>query len=210
MIGEVPERRARRGRVVATLVYAYVKNGRLNALTRLPLVRSVHRRLVPQMTAADVLEITGALDLAGVRYWLAGGWGIDALVGRQTRDHRDLDLVVDGADTVGALEAMNGRGFRHVPAVADNTHREVPGAFMPLRELMHDHRRRTVDLHPVDVATWPGDELLLDRFAVGTVDGRELPCLSAAAQRAAHEGFALTEAHLADLRALDELVRTTS
>lgn len=209
MIGEVPERRARRGRAVAALVYAYLKNGRLNALTRLPPVRSIHRRLAPHMTAADVLEIAEALERGGVHYWLAGGWGVDALVGRRTRDHRDLDLVIDGTDTARAVQALRSRGFRHVPAVADNAHRWVPGAFMPHRELMHDSRRRTVDLHPVDVATWPGEELIVDRFAVGALDGRELPCLSAAAQRAAHEGFVLTEAHLADLRTLDELVRTT-
>src|SRR5438477_4113231 len=33
----------------------------------------------------------------GCRFWLEGGWGVDALVGRQTRPHRDLDIDVDGA-----------------------------------------------------------------------------------------------------------------
>lgn len=30
---------------------------------------------------------------AGADVWVGGGWGIDALVGRQTRQHRDLDLM---------------------------------------------------------------------------------------------------------------------
>ena len=27
-----------------------------------------------------------------VTYWLDGGWGVDALYGKQTRDHRDIDI----------------------------------------------------------------------------------------------------------------------
>lgn len=36
-----------------------------------------------------------AMDTAGLRTWVAGGWGVDALLGRQTRVHRDLDLALD-------------------------------------------------------------------------------------------------------------------
>ena len=45
------------------------------------------------MLAHDVLEIVAGLDAAGVRVWLDGGWGVDALIRHQTRDHEDLDLV---------------------------------------------------------------------------------------------------------------------
>jgi lincosamide nucleotidyltransferase A/C/D/E len=34
------------------------------------------------------------LDQEGVRAWLDGGWAVDALLGRQTRLHSDLDLAV--------------------------------------------------------------------------------------------------------------------
>ena len=47
------------------------------------------------MRLADVVEILSDLRAAGCRVWVAGGWGVDALVGRQTRPHRDLDLAVD-------------------------------------------------------------------------------------------------------------------
>jgi hypothetical protein len=29
--------------------------------------------------------------------WLDGGWGVDALVGEQTREHEDLNLIVRDA-----------------------------------------------------------------------------------------------------------------
>lgn len=31
----------------------------------------------------------------GMSYWLAGGWGIDSLLGYQRRSHSDIDLTVD-------------------------------------------------------------------------------------------------------------------
>jgi lincosamide nucleotidyltransferase A/C/D/E len=45
--------------------------------------------------AESVLEVLSALSAC--RVWAAGGWGVDALVGHQTRDHRDLDLALDAA-----------------------------------------------------------------------------------------------------------------
>lgn len=46
------------------------------------------------MRASDVIMIINALAAAGVDAWLDGGWGVDALVGEQTRPHDDLDLVI--------------------------------------------------------------------------------------------------------------------
>lgn len=44
------------------------------------------------MPVAEALRILGALDAHGVAAVVGGGWGVDALVGRQTREHSDLDL----------------------------------------------------------------------------------------------------------------------
>ena len=56
------------------------------------------------MTATAALELYRLLDAAGVRCWVIGGWGIDALVGRMTRSHHDLDLLVH-RDDVAAYDA---------------------------------------------------------------------------------------------------------
>jgi lincosamide nucleotidyltransferase A/C/D/E len=42
-----------------------------------------------------------------------GGWGVDALVGSETREHKDLDLLVAAADVVRAAVVLAGLGFRH-------------------------------------------------------------------------------------------------
>src|SRR4051794_25159397 len=63
------------------------------------------------MLEPEVLEVLTALEEAGCRFWIAGGWGVDALVGAQTREHRDLDLAIDAAREAGVLAALAGLGY---------------------------------------------------------------------------------------------------
>jgi len=60
------------------------------------------------MHADHVTEVLDGLDRAGVRYWVGGGWGVVALTGLQTREHRfhagietgfltSVDILIDGA-----------------------------------------------------------------------------------------------------------------
>jgi hypothetical protein len=57
------------------------------------------------MCGSDVLAVRDVLSRAGCRTWVGGGWGVDALAGRQTRPHRDLDLAVDADHELAAIEA---------------------------------------------------------------------------------------------------------
>jgi lincosamide nucleotidyltransferase A/C/D/E len=43
------------------------------------------------MDAPEVVDLYRTLEKLGVRIWIDGGWGIDALLGKQTRAHADLD-----------------------------------------------------------------------------------------------------------------------
>jgi lincosamide nucleotidyltransferase A/C/D/E len=88
------------------------------------------------MTATDVVEILGWLSTANVDVWLDGGWGVDALVGEQTREHKDLDLIVRDAHEPRMREALATHGFIQV--------RGVPQNFV-----LADERGREVDVHPV-------------------------------------------------------------
>ena len=65
------------------------------------------------LEASDVLAVLDQLDRAGVVVWLDGGWGVDALLGGQSRPHQDLDLVIDRDDSEAAQTALAGMGFRH-------------------------------------------------------------------------------------------------
>jgi lincosamide nucleotidyltransferase A/C/D/E len=89
------------------------------------------------MSGPEVLEILDALAQAGGAAWVDGGWGVDALLGEQTREHEDLDLVIaldDGGEAERALSAL---GF----AMSED---ERPTRFV----LAHDGGRR-IDFHTV-------------------------------------------------------------
>jgi aminoglycoside-2''-adenylyltransferase len=55
------------------------------------------------MTPPEVAEL-----LAGVpcRWWIAGGWAIDLHLGRQTRDHADMDVLILRDDQLVMQEAL--------------------------------------------------------------------------------------------------------
>jgi lincosamide nucleotidyltransferase A/C/D/E len=192
----------------ARWAYRSLENGFLAPVAGLEVVQRLRRRWQHPMDVRDVLEILDLLDSAGVPWWLAGGWGVDALVGQQTRRHKDLDLVVAYDHVHAALDALRPRGFRHRRTSPDGSHRLVPGALMPQRELLQDGATRTVDLHPVEPGTWLEAVGITDPFTTGTIGGRMVGCLSVAAQRAAHRGFELSAEHLVDLHRLDEVTST--
>ncbi|CAM5639316.1 hypothetical protein SCANM63S_07919 [Streptomyces canarius] len=43
--------------------------------------------------------------------WIGGGWGIDALVGQQTRRHRDLDLMHRKSQEPAVVAVLADAGF---------------------------------------------------------------------------------------------------
>jgi Aminoglycoside-2''-adenylyltransferase len=43
---------------------------------------------------ANLKEAHNLLKAAGIPHWLAGGWAIDFLVGRVTRQHSDVDFAI--------------------------------------------------------------------------------------------------------------------
>src|SRR3954465_6298085 len=123
------------------------------------------------MEAADALA---ALDaLAGCRAWVGGGWGVDALVDRATRRHRDLDLALDARDEAAALAALAGLGY-----AVETDWRPGRGGLAPPGE-------RWVDLHPVafdaaghGVQAGPDGgrfDYPRDGFTTGTIAGVTVP-----------------------------------
>jgi hypothetical protein len=53
-----------------------------------------------------IRAVTGALGAAGISAWLFGGWGLDARIGRITREHGDIEFWVQGADAGRSKSAL--------------------------------------------------------------------------------------------------------
>ena len=89
------------------------------------------------MTARDVTVVLDRLEDAAIEAWVEGGWGVDALLGEQTRPHDDLDLIVRVDDTPRMCEILADDGFRLVEGVLDSNF------------VLRDPRERAIDVHPV-------------------------------------------------------------
>ena len=140
------------------------------------------------MDAPSVLSVVSSLQQAGVRVWLDGGWGVDALVGEQTRDHDDLDCVIALVDAPIAQDALAVLGF----AVALDER--------PTRFVVRDRFDRRVDFHTVTFdATGGATQQLQDGTIAafppqgfsgfGQVAGVRVACLTAEVQSLHHLGY---------------------
>jgi lincosamide nucleotidyltransferase A/C/D/E len=156
------------------------------------------------ISAEDVIHLLDWLNDAEVEVWLDGGWGIDALVGEQTREHKDLDLIVLDEHASWMREALALHGFEHVRGPDWNF-------------VLRDGVGREVDVHPVHVdqqgvghlTTEAGHPFVYPRSAlaaVGTVKGRRVKCLSAEAQVVNHSDgdYEPGDTDFHDMRLLNE------
>src|ERR1051325_6178273 len=79
-----------------------------------------------------VASLYADLLAAGVVIWIDGGWCVDALIGRQTRHHKDLDIAVQWSDVPALRELSAARGYKEVRqdsqwnfVLADDNNHEV-------------------------------------------------------------------------------------
>jgi len=66
------------------------------------------------MTSLDVLNFYRTMSEIGVDVCIDGGWGVDALLGKQTRSHIDLDITIQQRYVASLREALLARGYREV------------------------------------------------------------------------------------------------
>ncbi|SEG91207.1 lincosamide nucleotidyltransferase A/C/D/E [Nonomuraea solani] len=156
--------------------------------------------------ATTVLTVLEALRRAGCEVWIGGGWGIDALVGRVTRPHGDLDLLHRAEQEPAAIAALEELGYTERDGA-------VPGR--PARFVMADPAGNELDLHPL---LFQPDGSALQRlddaggaftypvraFASGVIEGVRVPCLSLDQQVHFHQGYQPRERDLHDLARLSE------
>jgi lincosamide nucleotidyltransferase A/C/D/E len=152
------------------------------------------------MAAADAVAILDRLEGAGLAVWVDGGWGVDALAGRQTRRHDDLDLVVLLAEVPEVEHELAALGY------------ERAGGAPPCSFESVDAAGRQVDSHPIaadgtyrmrDGGTWRYP--LPEREAQGVIGGRGVRCLDIETQLVCHSGYELDDDDRHDLELLHTL-----
>lgn len=167
------------------------------------------------MSGPRVRELYQLLAGEGVRCWIVGGWGIDALLGRQTREHKDIDLLLVRSEHMRAWQLLHSAGFSLDYRWEENQDDASGGpekTSLPTAYVLTDGEGAQVDIHVLRddrSPMWITDRALeagaLD--ASGTIDGLRVACMSASMQRVAHMGYALPEVQRRDLQSLDEVDR---
>jgi lincosamide nucleotidyltransferase A/C/D/E len=153
------------------------------------------------MAEAHAVAVLSVLERAGVRAWVDGGWGVDALVGRTTREHSDLDLVVLLAELDSVRRTLGQAGFCTV--LRD---------WLPTALALADGEGREIDLHPVAASVdGGGDQAQLDGSSFhypppveGLIGGRRVLCVDAITQLRCHLGYQPSDKDRQDMARLGE------
>jgi lincosamide nucleotidyltransferase A/C/D/E len=151
----------------------------------------------PEMTANDVIEIVRLLDQNRIDVWVDGGWGVDALLGEQTRSHGDLDIAIRHRDVNLLRTLLEARGYKD--ALRNDTR--------DCNFVLADDLGRQVDVHTYEFDSagnhiygiaYPADSLT----GTGAVNGYPVRCISPEWMVKFHTGYALDENDYRDVRAL--------
>lgn len=150
------------------------------------------------MSENDAVEILNDAERHGISVFLDGGWGVDALLERQTRDHNDIDLFIEKDQGEKFIALLKQKGFHEIRK--DYT--------TPAHTVWQDAEERVVDLHlyePGENGTFwfEGNSYPAETFsAVGRIAGREVRCIPPREQQLFHCGYEWDENDAHDVHLL--------
>ncbi len=155
--------------------------------------------LKPLMPAETVLWFAELMAQNNIPFIIDGGWGVDALLGEQTRPHDDLDIAVSEADAPKIRALLEASGYREVPR---NDSWEC-------NFVMGDDQGHLVDLHS---CTFDEHHQLLHGVAYpyeslqgsGSIAGQPVRCIPPEWMVQFHTGYPLDENDYHDVRQLCE------
>ncbi|MEI6309010.1 MAG: nucleotidyltransferase family protein [bacterium] len=168
--------------------------------------------------AEDAISIYRSLTAHGIPAWIGGGWGIDALLRKQTRPHKDLDIIVRLDDVVPMRELLSSLGYHLKELWSENSWVVDPrGVETPTAFVLQDADGREVDAHAMRLddqgngtPAWTNDEGLIfqseDLAGEGLIAGCSVRCLSPRMQLRFHTGYDLPKVQFQDLELLHELL----
>lgn len=124
-----------------------------------------------EMTSRDVIDFYSQLQNLGIEIWVDGGWSVDALLGKQLRPHKDLDIAIQWKDVPKLREVLTAQGYKQVRedsqwnfVVADEKGHEID-----VHAFIYDDNGNVVDgiMYPAESLT-----------GNGTIDDQPVRCIS--------------------------------
>ncbi len=151
------------------------------------------------MKAETVIELVGFLQSHGIEVVVDGGWGVDALIGKQTRSHDDLDIAILHKDVPKLRQMLSEKGFSEI---FKNDSRDC-------NFVLQDESGNQLDVH-----SYTFDENGNNVYGVaylpehltgkGTINDFEVKCIPPYWSVKFHTGYELDENDFCDVKALCE------
>src|SRR5574344_1288113 len=133
----------------------------------------------------DVKQILQFAIDAEIKVFLDGGWGVDALLGYQSRAHNDIDIFVEKNDYQNFIEIMKANGFYEIKMEYTTLNHTV----------WEDLKNRIIDGHCFPVETFSGK---------GRIEEIEVSCIEPYSQVMFHLGYEFDENDAHDVKLLCE------
>ena len=130
----------------------------------------IFKKLV--ITSKEVVDFYTQLENIGVEIWVDGGWGVDALLGKQLRPHKDLDIAIQWKDVPKLQEVLVAHGYKQVREDSQ------------WNFVLADDKGHEIDIHAfiygnkgnvVEGIMYPAESLT----GTGVINGRSVKCISA-------------------------------
>ena len=146
------------------------------------------------MEANDVIKLYKLLKENCIEVWIDGGWGIDALLGEQTRSHDDLDIAIERKNVEKLRHLLNEQGYKEKKRSSDWNFVLVNGS-------------KEIDIHVFEFddkgnniygIAYPKESLA----GMGIIDGNTVRCISPEWVIKFHENYGSKDKDFKDIQAL--------
>ncbi len=169
------------------------------------------------VTAQDAIQLYQLITAHGIRLWICGGWGVEALLGRESRPHHDLDVLML-LDDVARLRRLLARHRYRLKEYWEENRWATDGAGRRVATgfVLWDASGRELDAHALHldaegngIPDWEAGVdfrrlTASDLGGAGLIAGEPVVCLSAGMQMRAHDGYEIPERQLGDIEGLHE------
>ena len=139
------------------------------------------------MNEHDVVDLLKQINNLGVTAWIGGGWGVDALMGFQTRPHNDIDIYMEKRNGDDFIKMLISKGYSEVKEeYTSEAHR-----------VWKNSSSHIVDLHLIEFKEEDPEALYFEGEAYplyvlggkGNIGGISVHCFTAEAQLLFHQGY---------------------
>lgn len=154
------------------------------------------------MGIKDVISLYNKLENLNIKIWIDGGWGVDALLGKQTRFHKDLDIAIQQKDIPAFRKLLEELGYNEIKLNIARPHNFILG----------DKYNHEIDVHVI-VLNDQGNGIYgpiengevypsVSLTGKGKLDNLEVNCISPEYVVKFHSGYPLNEKDFHDVLAV--------